>query len=84
MQTLTIVLGTLAGLGAASAPATAAEVSYTFVRSGASGTFAGGAFSDAAVSWTLIADTEDVQPGSPRGVNVRPEYGTVLVADGAS
>ncbi|MGA1393156.1 MAG: hypothetical protein ACO38W_08375 [Phycisphaerales bacterium] len=84
VQTLTIVLGTLAGLGAASAPATAAEVSYTFVRSGASGTFAGGAFSDAAVSWTLIADTEDVQPGSPRGFNVRPSYGTVLVDDVAS
>jgi hypothetical protein len=84
VQTLTIVLGTLAGLGAASAPATAAEVSYTFVLSGASGTFAGGAFSDAAVSWTLIADTEDVQPGSPRGFNVRPSYGTVLVDDVAS
>lgn len=84
VQTLTIVLGTLAGLGAASAPATAAEVSYTFVLSGASGTFAGGAFGDAAVSWTLIADTEDVQPGSPRGFNVRPSYGTVLVDDVAS
>jgi hypothetical protein len=84
VQTLTIVLGTLAGLGAASAPATAAEVSYTFILSGASGTFAGGAFSDAAVSWTLIADTEDVQPGSPRGFNVRPSYGTVLVDDVAS
>jgi hypothetical protein len=91
VQTLTIVLGTLAGLGAASAPATAAEVSYTFILSGASGTltgasgtFAGGAFDDVTVAWTLFADTEDVQPGSPRGFNVRPSYGTVLVDDVAS
>ncbi|MFM1890182.1 MAG: hypothetical protein RLZZ565_939 [Planctomycetota bacterium] len=64
--------------------ASAAEVSYTFTLTGASGTFADGAFSDATVSWTLFADTEDVQPGSPRGFNVRPLSGTVLVDDVAS
>ncbi|MGA0873349.1 MAG: hypothetical protein ACO3SJ_10780, partial [Phycisphaerales bacterium] len=52
--------------------ASAADVSYTFTLTGASGTFAGGAFDDVTVAWTLFADTEDVQPGSPRGFNVRP------------
>ena len=64
--------------------ASAAEVSYTFTLTGASGTFAGGAFDDVTVAWTLFADTEDVQPGSPRGFNVRPLSGTVLVDDVAS
>jgi hypothetical protein len=79
----------LASLAAASliglAPsASAADVSYTFTLTGASGTFAGGAFDDVTVAWTLFADTEDVQPGSPRGFNVRPLSGTVLVDDVAS
>jgi hypothetical protein len=79
----------LASLAAASliglAPsASAADVSYTFTLTGASGTFAGGAFDEVTVAWTLFADTEDVQPGSPRGFNVRPLSGTVLVDDVAS
>ena len=64
--------------------ADAAEVTYTFTLEGAAGSFAGSAFSDTTVSWSLIADTEDVQPGSPRGYNVRPLAGAVFVGDEAS
>ena len=69
---------------ALSASASAEAVTYTFTLTGAGGSFAGGAFSDETVSWTLFADTEDVQPGSPRGFNVTPLSGEVLVGDVAS
>lgn len=62
----------------------AAEVVYTFTLTGAAGSFAGSAFTDTTVSWSLVADTEDVQPGSPRGSNVRPLAGSVFVGDEAS
>ncbi len=84
-------LSSMAGLVAAMAlsaglvgAADAAEVTYTFTLTGAAGSFAGSAFSDTTVSWSLVADTEDVQPGSPRGYNVRPLAGAVFVGDEAS
>ena len=84
-------LSSMAGLVAATAlsaglvgAADAAEVTYTFTLTGAAGSLAGSAFTDATVSWSLIANTEDVQPGSPRGFNVRPLAGTVFVGDEAS
>ena len=84
-------LSSMAGLVAAMAlsaglvgAADAAEVTYTFTLTGAAGSFAGSAFSDTTVSWSLVADTEDVQPGSPRGYNVRPLAGEVFVGDIAS
>lgn len=74
-----------AGLASGLTTAAAAEaVTYTFTLDGASGSFAGEAFSDQTVSWTLFADTEDVQPGSPRGFNVTPISGSVLVGDATS
>lgn len=60
-----IVAGTVLAFGLASL-ANAAEVTYTFTLTGAAGSFAGSAFTDTTVSWSLIANTEDVQPGSPR------------------
>lgn len=78
-----IVAGTVLAFGLASL-ANAAEVTYTFTLTGAAGSLAGSAFTDTTVSWSLIANTEDVQPGSPRGFNVRPLAGTVFVGDEAS
>ena len=78
-----IVAGTVLAFGLASL-ANAAEVTYTFTLTGAAGSFAGSAFTDTTVSWSLIANTEDVQPGSPRGFNVRPLAGAVFVGDEAS
>jgi MYXO-CTERM domain-containing protein len=78
-----IVAGTVLAFGLASL-ANAAEVTYTFTLTGAAGSLAGSAFTDATVSWSLIANTEDVQPGSPRGFNVRPLAGAVFVGDEAS
>jgi MYXO-CTERM domain-containing protein len=78
---------TAAALAAAAALCGAAageQVFYTFTLVGASGSFAGGAFTDTTVSWTLIADTDEVQVGSPRGFNVRPTAGSVVVGDLAS
>lgn len=59
-------------------------VFYTFTLTGAAGSFIGNAFSDTTVSWTLTADTDEVQAGSPRGFNVRPVAGSVVVGDLAS
>ena len=78
-----IVAGTVLAFGLASL-ANAAEVTYTFTLTGAAGSLAGSAFTNATVSWSLIANTEDVQPGSPRGFNVRPLAGAVFVGDEAS
>lgn len=68
-------IGTVAG---------AEVVLYTFSFAGAEGSLAGDAFSGQTVSWTLVADTNDVQPGSPRGFNVTPTSGSVIVGDQTS
>ncbi len=78
-SSVTAVVATVA-IAAASA-ASAAEVTYTFFLDGATGSFAGESFTDTDVSWTLFADTADVQPGSPRGFNVTPLSGEVEVGD---
>ena len=73
---LTVALG-----GVAAAESAADAVSYTFSFTGATGSLGDTSFEAADVSYTLFADTEDVQPGSPRGFNVTPLSGTVSVGD---
>lgn len=70
----------LALLGAPAALADA--VSYSFAFTGASGSIGQSSFTDATVSFTLLADTNDVMPGSPRGFHVTPTSGFVTLADG--
>jgi hypothetical protein len=65
------------------APAALADaVSYSFAFTGASGSIGQASFTDATVSFTLLADTNDVMPGSPRGFHVTPTFGFVTLADG--
>lgn len=58
-------------------------VSYTFAFSGATGSIGDSTFSDATVSFTLVADTGDVTAGSPRGFHVTPAFGFITLADGS-
>jgi len=69
-------------LGTSGAQADA--VSYSFAFTGASGAIGQTSFADAAVAFTLIADTADVMPGSPRGFHVTPLSGFVTLADGTN
>ncbi len=80
---LTTTIATL-GVGAAAASATAELIAYEFTLTGADGSVAGGSFTDTTVIWSLIANTADIQPGSPSGFNVRPLSGSVLVGDTGS
>ena len=59
-------------------------IAYEFTLTGADGSVAGGSFTDTTVIWSLIANTADIQPGSPGGFNVRPLSGSVLVGDTGS
>ena len=63
--------------------AQAEMVSYTFAFSGATGSIGDSTFAGATVAFTLVADTDDVMAGSPRGFHVTPLSGFVTLADGS-
>jgi len=58
-------------------------VRYTFSFDDAVGSLDGVDFVAADASFSLLAEVEDIQPGSPRGFNVTPGSGVVTI-DGAS
>ncbi|MAB71561.1 MAG: hypothetical protein CMJ54_03545 [Planctomycetaceae bacterium] len=70
-------------IAAASGAAEADLVRYTFSFEGAVGSLDGVEFVAADASFSLLAEVEDIQPGSPRGFNVTPGSGVVTI-DGAS
>lgn len=77
-----ITLAITATLGIAHLAA-ADLVRYTFSFDGAVGSLDGVDFADVDANFSLVAEIETIQPGSPRGFNVTPASGTVTV-DGAS
>lgn len=78
-----IILATAATVLGGVGLAEADLVRYTFSFEGAAGSIAGVDFVDADASFSLLADRENIQPGSPRGFNVTPASGAVTI-DGAS
>ena len=75
----TVALAGAFATASTASTASAELMSYTFTLGGSTGSLAGAAFSDETVSWTLIADTADIRPGSPRGFNVQPLQGWATI-----
>ncbi len=78
--TLALAAAAAAAFGAV-APTEADLVRYTFSFEAATGSLDDVDFTDAAASFTLLAELEDIQPGSPRGFNVTPRSGYVTLDD---
>ena len=81
-RTTSIILACGVALGGGSL-VQADLVRYTFSFEGADGTLDGVDFAGVGASFSLLAEVEDIQPGSPRGFNVTPVSGVVTI-DGAS
>ncbi len=81
-RSTSVILATAIVFGA-STTTEADLVRYTFSFAGAAGSLDGAEFVAAEASFSLFAELEDVQPGSPRGFNVTPGSGVVTI-DGES
>lgn len=76
-----IILASLATIFGSTGLAEADQVRYTFSFEGAVGSLDGVEFVAADASFSLLAEVEDIQPGSPRGFNVTPGSGVVTIDD---
>ena len=81
-RSTSVILATAIVFGA-STTTEADLVRYTFSFAGAVGSLDGAEFVAAEASFSLFAELEDIQPGSPRGFNVTPGSG-FLTIDGES